>query len=246
MLARGHNPDATLTPEPMGETLVSANVGVVWFRVALRGRPAHVAYATTGANAIEAATPVIAALRRLEADWNAARGSDPDFADHPHPINVNVGRIAGGDWPSSVPAWCTLDCRAALFPGQDPDGVQREIETAIADAAAADPVLSSFPPSVSWTGFSARGFRLPPGTAAESALSLAAGRRVPRVPSTAYLDARVFQVHGQRPSLVYGPVAQEIHGFDERVDIESIRRVTHTMAQFVARWCGLMPLRRQV
>ena len=39
------------------------------------------------------------------------------LADEAHPINFNVGRIEGGDWASSVAAWCRIDCRIAIYPG---------------------------------------------------------------------------------------------------------------------------------
>ena len=32
--------------------------------------------------------------------------------------------------------------------------------------------------------------------------------------------------------------AENIHGLDERVSIPSIRRVTKTIARFIADWCG--------
>ena len=55
----------------------------------------------------------------------------------------------------------------------------------------------------------------------------------------AYLDARVFVIYAGMPCLVYGPRSESVHGFDERVSLESIRRVTGTIALFIAQWCGL-------
>ena len=43
------------------------------------------------------------------------------------------------------------------------------------------------------------------------------------------------------PTLVYGPKSLDIHGFDERVHLESLRRVTKTIALFIAQWCGVSP-----
>ena len=53
----------------------------------------------------------------------------------------------------------------------------------------------------------------------------------------AYLDGRVFVLYDDTPALVYGPKSERIHGFDERVEIESIRQVTKTVALFMAGWC---------
>jgi acetylornithine deacetylase len=55
----------------------------------------------------------------------------------------------------------------------------------------------------------------------------------------AYLDGRVFVLYDDCPCLVYGPAAENIHGFDERVSLTSIRQTTRSLALFTARWCGL-------
>ena len=46
---------------------------------------------------------------------------------------------------------------------------------------------------------------------------------------TAVTDSR-FRGCTTTPGLVYGPIAENIHGYDERVDIDSIRRCTQAMA----------------
>jgi acetylornithine deacetylase len=38
---------------------------------------------------------------------------------------------------------------------------------------------------------------------------------------------------------VYGPVSEAIHGFDERVSVESIRQITKSIALFIAGWCDI-------
>ena len=56
---------------------------------------------------------------------------------------------------------------------------------------------------------------------------------------TATTDARFFGLYADTPALVYGPKAEAIHGFNERLNLESMRRVTKSIALFVAEWCGL-------
>ena len=56
---------------------------------------------------------------------------------------------------------------------------------------------------------------------------------------TGYLDARVFMLYDDCPCLVYGPLSENIHGFDERVSLSSIKNITRTLALFIADWCGL-------
>lgn len=88
------------------------------------------------------------------------------------------------------------------------------------------------------------GYELPEGTDAETSLRAAhaaahAGADLRSYVMACYLDAAIFTVHGNIPSLVYGPIAENIHGIDERVSLSSLRRVTKTLALFAADWCGV-------
>ncbi|HEY5632212.1 MAG TPA: ArgE/DapE family deacylase [Burkholderiaceae bacterium] len=239
-LQRGYRAHAAIIPEPMGEHLLTAQVGVVWFQVKVMGRPAHVALASTGANAIESCFPLVQALHRLEHRWNEVK--HPSFANHVHPINFVLARIEGGDWTSSVPAWCTFDMRVSMFPGMQVAQVKAEVEATIAAAAAQDPFLAHHPPQVVYHGFEAEGYVLEPGSDAqqmlESCHAVVAGQPLGHVASSGTTDARVFGLYGGIPSMVYGPWAENIHAFDERVSLDSLRRVTKTIALFVAQWCG--------
>ena len=240
-LARGYRADAALIPEPSGGNLSLAQVGVMWFQVKVRGRPVHVAYAGSGANAIEACIPIIKALHVLEAKWNAEK--HPAFEHLEHPINFVVSKIEGGDWTSSVPAWCTFDMRVGMYPGADLGQVQADIEATVREASLHDTFLSNHPPSVHYHGFQAEGYVLEGGEEAKALLGrcheTVTGRVLEGVSMTATTDARFFGLYADTPALVYGPVSEHIHGFDERVDLESTREVTQAIALFIADWCGL-------
>jgi acetylornithine deacetylase len=244
-LVRGYRADAVIIPEPEDERLVRANTGVIWFRVHIKGRPVHVREAGSGANAILAAYDLIKALQELEADWNARAVDHPHFEAAEHPININVGKIAGGDWASSVPAWCSLDVRAAIYPGTDPRAAATEIEACLSTASRAHPFLANNPPEVEYNGFFAEGYVLEEGSDAELTLSRAhlasRGETLESFMTPGYLDARVFVLYDDTPCLVYGPVSKDIHAFDERVSLASVKRVTGAIAPFVADWCGLEP-----
>ncbi len=247
-LQRGYRADAALIPEPFSERLVHAQIGVIWFQVHLKGIPVHVSEAGSGYNAIEASIPLISALRDLERNWNTQERKHPLYHHLDHPLNLNIGRIEGGDWPSSVPAWCCFDVRMAVYPGQDLDAARAELEDCIYGAAKQDPFLSKNQPEIVYHGFLAEGYALmdhdiPDAGQAiatlESAHKTVTGDALESLAVTATTDARFFGLYANIPALVYGPHAEAIHGFNERVDLESTRRVTQSIALFIAGWCGL-------
>ena len=242
---RGYKADAVLIPEPEEEKLVRANVGVLWFQVEVRGMPVHVREMGAGANAIDAAYRVIAELRRLEAEWNARKAGREHFENEAHPINLNIGKIEGGDWASSVPCWCRLDCRIAIYPGTSRRrGCAQEIRDRVAAFARIGRVFSPTTRRKStFNGFHAEGYVLEPGSEAEAVLGraheAATGKPLESFMTAGYLDARVYALYDKIPALCYGPISQNIHGFDERVSLASIKRITAAMALFIAEWCGV-------
>ncbi|MBT8410481.1 MAG: ArgE/DapE family deacylase [Octadecabacter sp.] len=246
-LARGYTADAALIPEPFSENLVTAQLGVIWFQVHLRGLPTHVAYAGSGANAIEAAFPLIHALHEMEHRWNASENRPDEYAHVDHALNLNIGKIEGGDWTSSVPAWSVFDVRRAIFPGQSIDAAKAEIEQVIMDAARENAFLRNSLPEVVYHGFHAEGYALSRDSSVNATSAIAAldkahqsvsGEALQREAITATTDARFFGLYADTPALVYGPRAEAIHGFNERVDLESMRRITKATALFIADWCG--------
>jgi acetylornithine deacetylase len=232
--------DAVVIPEPYHGFIPTAQVGVLWFHVDIAGSPAHVAEAGEGVNAIEAAYAVVQELHVLEDELNA----DPPapFDAVPHPINLNVGVISGGDWPSTVAAECTLSCRIATYPGASIEELRNRVEEAVARAAAANAYLAEHPPLVRYLGFANEGTTLEEGEPVFGALSAAwrtvAGEDVVTGPTTATTDARAFVGEGM-PTACIGPYAERIHGVDERVHLPSVVQTAQVLAIFVRDWCGV-------
>mgnify|MGYP002821098503 FL=1 len=105
------------------------------------------------------------------------------------------------------------------------------------------PFLANNPPEVIFNGFFAEGYVLEEGSDAEETLARAHmssyTKPLESFVTPGYLDGRVFVIYGETPCLVYGPYSEAIHGFDERVSLSSVKRVTGTIALFIAEWCGL-------
>lgn len=237
-LHKGYRADAAIIPEPFNHTLMTAQLGVMWFTVDLAGKPAHVLDTSAGISAIEAVQPIQRALKALEERWNGPEHRHEAFCNHAHPINFNVGRIQGGDWPSSVPATCRFDLRVGFFPGADMEQVKAEVETVIREATPA-----SMGVTISYGGFQAEGAVMDLDWPMMKELSAiheeVAGTPIEHLASTATTDARFFVLYGDTPATCYGPEADSIHGIDESVSLDSMATVTRVLALFIARWCGL-------
>ncbi|MEX2501092.1 MAG: ArgE/DapE family deacylase [Trueperaceae bacterium] len=240
---RGYRADAAVIPEPFDHTLLVQQLGVAWLTVTVHGRPTHVLEAGAGADAIRVAWSLIEELRAFEAEQNRADALPPGYAEQTHPVNLNVGRIAGGEWTSSVPAACTFQVRIGIVPGDCVAALQRRVEDRIAAFCADHPVLRELPPRLAWVGFHAEPYGIAPDAPVMRALGDAhravIGDAPAQLHSTATTDARILAGAGGTPTTCYGPRARAIHGVDEAVDLASVHRTTKVLARTVASWCGL-------
>lgn len=233
--------DAVIIPEPFDESLMSAQVGVLWLSIELTGRPAHVAYMSSGVNPIEAAIAIYAGLKQLEAQWNLPQNRHAAYRGHEHPLNFNLGRIEGGEWNSSVPCTCRMGVRIGFYPGVAVASVKQAVEQAVRAALGALP--HSLAVEFDYRGFQAPGCEFDLEHPAMRALA-GAHEKVNAAPpqrlaTTATTDARHFHLIAGLPVTCYGPQAGNIHGVDEWVSIASMRRVATVLAQFMQDWCGL-------
>ena len=240
LIANGIKIDAMLDPEPWSETIMSAEVGVFWAQLYLTGRPAHAMEAAVGLNPIEAAMHVWRGLKRLEATWNEPQRRHDRFQDQVHPLNFNLGKLAGGEWSSSVPIQCRMDFRCAFYPGVDPRDAKREVKECIREALAE----LREPPSyqIMFEGLHAPGCEVDLNSAPLRLLArcheMVNGTSPGTFASTAGTDVRHFVLGANIPSTCYGPVARRIHALDECVELASMRRIAEVYALFIAEWCG--------
>ncbi|PMR72283.1 ArgE/DapE family deacylase [Billgrantia endophytica] len=237
-LHQGFSGDFVLIPEPFGARIYSGQVGVLWFRLRINGVPAHVLDTRAGSNAIETLQQYLPAFKTLEAEMNALPRPEPyDSLDHP--FNLSIGKIEGGNWASSVPAHAILEGRVGFPPGMTPGSVMARVQAVVADRHAelggVDPL-----PGVAFHGFRSEGHLVDLEAPGVKLLSRCHEDLLGSPPahylSTCTTDLRAFHVSGAINGTCYGPVAERIHGVDERVNIDSIRHVLTTYALFISRW----------
>jgi acetylornithine deacetylase len=240
-LLAGYTADAAVIAEPFGAAITTSQVGVLWFRVKIKGVPGHAAEGRNAVNAIEKSLSVISALRTLELEMNASPPTPYDRFDHP--INLNVGAIHGGDWPSTVPGECITSYRIALYPGTSVRDLQDRMEGIVAEVAVEDPAFFAHPPEVIYSGFACEGYAVaedsPLVTTLGNAFTRQAGAPPSLVATTGTTDARVFGLVGGIPAVCFGPYAEQAHGVNERVYLPSVVQTAQVLGLFIRDWCGL-------
>jgi acetylornithine deacetylase len=232
--------DACLIPESTDFRLTTAHTGTIWFRVQIEGKAAHAGWAWQGVNAIVKAVPVINALTALNDDLNLQ--VHPLWADQHHPINLNIGVIQGGDWPSTVPGACELRCRTSFFPSTTVAEMQGKIEGAIHDAADGDEWLREHRPVVVYDGFKTNGVIVdqdePMVKMIRSTFTAVTGETLEDKVGPAVTDQRYYNFRGI-PSVCFGARGDHAHGADEWLDLTSLPVVAKVMGSFILDWCGV-------
>ncbi len=220
----GYTGDGTLIGEPTDLRVHLNGVGVLWARLTARSSGAHAAVASSSGRPVERIADAIQALRALEETLNEGREG--------HPYNLNLGEIHGGVWPSSVPAEVVLRVRQGFGPELRPEDAQALLRRAVESAA---PEVE-----VEFEGFRCPAYQHDPddpfvGLVREAHASVLGTDEPPGTKlSTATTDARYVE----GPCTCYGPIAGNIHGIDEWVDLRSVRDTAVTVALVAARWCA--------
>jgi acetylornithine deacetylase len=240
-MCRRYRADAALVTEPECGRFTWAHLGVMWFRVAIAGRAAHVMVASQGVNAIVKAVPIIRALEELDRRLNET--VHPVWEGIDHPINLNVGVIRGGDWPSTVPGACELHCRVSFYPGQAVAEMRALVEETVRAAALADAWLREHPPVVSYDGFGSGGSIV---SLEEPSVRLlgtwhrrVTGEELRPVVGTSINDMRYFNFAGI-PCGCYGATGGNGHAADEWLDLASLVPTAKVVGAFVLKWCGVV------
>lgn len=232
--------DAAVVTEPTGGSFTYAHVGVLWFRIKVSGMSWHAMQAWRGVNAITKSIPIMQALQRLDTQLNEY--VHPAFAGIEHPINLNIGVIHGGDWPSSVPGECELHCRVSCYPGQTVAETRFAVESAINEAIANDPWFADHPVALTWDGFQSAGSVVSLNEPSVAMLGswherVFGSTMAPRA-GTGINDMRYYNFVGV-PAGCYGPAGANAHAADEWLDIPSMVPTAKVLGAFVLDWCGV-------
>ncbi|MEA2560507.1 MAG: acetylornithine deacetylase [Acidobacteriota bacterium] len=147
---RGILPRSAVIGEPTSLRVARVHKGHLKMRITLHGKSAHSGYPHLGANAIEPAGRVIAALTSLRQELAAELTANSKLFPEVPFVPLNVGTVHGGSAINVVPDRCEVEVGVRPLPGVDSEELAERIRRAAREAAAPfDPdleILSDSPP----------------------------------------------------------------------------------------------------
>lgn len=242
LISRGYKADGAIISEPSDLRVCPVSMGVIWFRVRIRGFMAHAATSYLGVNAISKAAMLIQEIDSYEKRMIRDK-KHPLYSHHPSPFSINIGIIKGGVFPTSVPDEVVLEARMSFSPDDDIAQVKKELEETIYEAAKKDEWLRDHLPEIEWYGFCLNSGSVPMdhpllGSIVEN-FKLVKDKE-PEIIGTPWgTDAGALIRYGNIPTIVFGPGPGGMaHKADEYIDVDMLQDTTKIIAATILDWCG--------
>jgi acetylornithine deacetylase len=238
-IERGYRADAAVITEPTGLELCPVQAGALSFRLHVRGRAAHGAMRASGVSAIEKFWPIWKELSSFETDRHA------DFRHPLYPEGdlvapLSIGKVASGNWPSTVPEELLAEGRFGIFPGEDAGTARASFEARVRAAQSRDAWLSANPVAIEWF----EGQFEPGETPLDSPIlrELSDCHREiegsePRTHGVSYgSDLRLFTRYAGMPAVLYGPGDVRLaHAANELVPLHELVEAAEVLTLLIAR-----------
>lgn len=239
---KGYGGDGAIIPEPTNMKIFPKQQGSIWFRIKVKGQSAHGGTRYEGVSAIEKSLIVLQEIGRLEQKRNKnVRGKL--YENIPIPFPINVGKIYGGDWPSSVPDLVHIEGRLGISPDETVDEAKNDMVNCLEQLKNTDPWFIKNPVSIEWFGA-----RWLPGSIemdhplmdmiiSNYKLVL---KKDPVIEASPWgTDGGMLKEAGNIPVIVFGPGQTEMaHYSNEYIEIKKVFEAAEIIALTVVDWCG--------
>ena len=238
LIRQGYLADAAVIFESTGLNIHPANRGAIWFRIEIEGLPTHMGRKHEGISAIDLAIKVIEALYEYEKIIIADSINYPGFERYACPVQVNVGVLNAGTWPSQVAASAVIEGGVGFLPNRSMDQVKTEIRQVIEridDPWLRDHYKLSFPKLHN------DAYEIPYDHPLVTTLHKAALES--ELESEIFgwnvsCDARLYAKLGGIPTVVFGPGSvSEAHSHGEKIGMSDVAKAAETIVRFVLEWC---------
>ena len=239
LIRGGLRADAVVVLECTEFTLAPAHRGCLWFRAQVEGRATHLGKTREAISAIDEATELIQILKNYEKNLIAQSKGHPLFPEPEEAVQLNIGMIAAGEWPSTVPSRCVLEGGVGFLPNKTLEQVKRELKEAVQkegnewlrehfqidfpklhndayETPADHPLVETFGEAMQEAGLDPT----PKGWIVSC-------------------DARLFSKLAGLPTIVFGPGRLiDCHSNEEKISIPDILKAAEVLTLFLLRWCG--------
>jgi len=215
--------------------VITAHNGCLQLEVTVHGKMAHAAIPDSGVDALQAAVQMLTVLFAQNAILKNVR-SEVVGITHPY---LNVGMIEGGTNTNVVPGRVSFKLDRRMIPEENPEQVEADLRTLIAQTAAQCPGISVDVKRI----LLARAMRPLPGNvplvqALQHHAQAVFGVAVPALGTPLYTDVRLFSEAGI-PGVIYGAGPRTVlesnaKRADEHIVLEDLRRATQVMARTLA------------
>lgn len=219
--------------------VVDAHNGCLHLEVVVEGKSAHAARPATGIDALEAATPILAALYANRETLQATTSSVPGIGSP----QITVGLISGGINTNVVPDRIAFRLDRRMIPEENPAEVEQALRDLIAGAAAAHPAARVMVRRI----LLAEPLKATPEAKRISELvgrhaTEVFGEPVRSTGVPLYTDARLYAAKSI-PVVLYGAGPKSIeeanaHRADERLRLSDLEKATEVIARSLAELLG--------
>ncbi|PLR77031.1 hypothetical protein CU633_12495 [Bacillus sp. V3-13] len=217
--------------------IVRAMAGVLQLRIRSTGVPAHAAFKWKGTNAVEKMAKVIQGLAELQKQLE----KEPSKIDGMKYTTVNVGVIKGGTKVNVVPGSCEIEVDFRVIPEHTLDEIYNSVDTMIKNLQLEDSDMKIEIERVP-------DFQTDPTVTEENsplieelqtAIKEVAGKTLPVVGMLGQSDTRWFIQQGV-PGINFGPGTNDnnLHSFDEFMDIKDLIQTTKILSVLARNFCG--------
>jgi acetylornithine deacetylase/succinyl-diaminopimelate desuccinylase-like protein len=228
----GLTAEAAIICEPTDLDICSAQRGILYMNVHVKGVSAHTTYTEVGVNAIEKAMKFVAALR------TDAFLKPKNDAYGPEKI-LNIAMIEGGLRRCLIPEHCNIVVDVRFSPSTTAQKVLADVQGIIDQCARQD---SKFHATVEPQDSCVRNprspmdwIRHPINDALSAAHNAFAGAPVKLACHPAWPDTPIFNERGI-PAVTYGPGSKHCYWDDEYVSIDEYLKAIKVYAATAANW----------
>jgi len=239
LVRQGERADAALVVESTRFQIHPGHRGAIWFRITVQGRSTHMGRKWEGVNAVEKAMRIIEALLEYEKRLVAESRGNPLFARYQDPVQVNIGMLHGGNWPSMVPGEAVIEGGVGFLPNKPMSKVKeevREVILGIGDPWITEHFTLEFPKlhNDAYEDDPAHPFVT---TLKRCCDELGLDSEV--FAWNVSCDARLYHHQGGMPTVIFGPGdAAQAHARGEQCRLGELARGAEALVSVVKAWCG--------